>query len=1040
MGAPSGSAFPAGLLMPSITSSVGLASGIDSKSIIDQLIKIEEQPKVNLQTRIDSENKKKAAYTDLQVRLTSVRLFGTQIKKPQTFRAADVKSADESVVTGTASVGAAAGSYQLSVARLVTAQQSISKGYSDFDKTAVGAGTMTFELGGGDLNAPTDLDDLNGGDGVRRGAFRITDRSGHVAIIDTSDAVTLDDVVQKINTSLDVSVKAEVKNDKLVLTDQTGAALNDLRVAEVGDGHTAADLGIVGNIAGNTITGTTLGGIKTTTALGQLNDGRGVAFATTGNDLDITTSGGTTSVALAGSKTIGDVLTKINTALGANGHAEISPDGKSVRIVDAGGATASVAAVGTSTAAADLGLLNGTSAGGTLTGRAITSGVNSTLLSSLRGGQGLDLGVVHIVDRAGTASDVDLTGATTINDILDRINAASVNVLAEVKPGSNGITLTDKTDALGALTISDTSGTAAAQLGIAGAFAADAAHATINGANLQKAWFTRATPLSELNGGKGVPNGKIKLTDSAGGTKLITIDTSVDTTVGALIDKINAGTGLGVTASINANGDGLLLTDTANGASKMKVEEVDNGTSAKALNIVGSATATTIDGSWEKTLAISATDKLQDIQTKIQNLGWGVSAAIINDGSADTPYRLSITSTATGRAGRVVMSSGATNLGERVLVSAQDAAVFVGSGDAGAQPMLVTASSNQISGAIRGVTLDLQGVSKDGPVTVNVARNVDNVVEAAGKFVEDFNGLLTQLQTYTKFDSTTNTRGELLGDSTAQSVETELYGMVNTVGNASGKYRIPADIGLTIGDGGVLEFDEEKFRAAYADDPEGVTTLFTRGGVAIDSDYQLTQLRNGRGLRTNAAGTADFRVDTRGGNGFDVDVSDLSTMGQVIDAINTATGNGGKVVAALNATGTGIELTDKTTQVGAKKFVVSTLNGSIAASDLGLLVTSANGKITGNKLIDANAGDNGGIGAMIEKRVNRLIDPVNGVVARASQDVDNRNLQFQDRIDSIDKLVEAKRARLEKQFANMETALSSLQGQQASLSSLGSAA
>src|ERR1700712_2779897 len=119
--------------MAGISSSVGLARGIDSKSIIDQLIALEEQPKVNLQARMDTENKKKAAYTDLQVRLTSVRLFGTQIKKPQTFRAADVKSTDDSVVTGSAGIGAAAGSYQMSVARLVTAQQSVSKGFADFD-------------------------------------------------------------------------------------------------------------------------------------------------------------------------------------------------------------------------------------------------------------------------------------------------------------------------------------------------------------------------------------------------------------------------------------------------------------------------------------------------------------------------------------------------------------------------------------------------------------------------------------------------------------------------------------------------------------------------------------------------------------------------------------------------------------------------------------------------------------------------------------------------------------------------------------------
>ena len=76
-----------------------------------------------------------------------------------------------------------------------------------------------------------------------------------------------------------------------------------------------------------------------------------------------------------------------------------------------------------------------------------------------------------------------------------------------------------------------------------------------------------------------------------------------------------------------------------------------------------------------------------------------------------------------------------------------------------------------------------------------------------------------------------------------------------------------------------------------------------------------------------------------------------------------------------------------------------------------------------------------GVGAILEKRINRLIDPVSGVITRQNQTIDQRTTQFQDRIDALDKLLEAKRARLEKQFANLESVLSGLQSQQAALSS-----
>src|SRR3954467_6562718 len=98
--------------MGRITTGTGLVSGINSKDIIDQLMKLESRPKDLLQTRVDSANQQKIAFTDLQARLASVKLFGTSMKKPQAFTAASTTSSDENVLTATASAGAAIGSFQ----------------------------------------------------------------------------------------------------------------------------------------------------------------------------------------------------------------------------------------------------------------------------------------------------------------------------------------------------------------------------------------------------------------------------------------------------------------------------------------------------------------------------------------------------------------------------------------------------------------------------------------------------------------------------------------------------------------------------------------------------------------------------------------------------------------------------------------------------------------------------------------------------------------------------------------------------------------
>ena len=67
-------------------------------------------------------------------------------------------------------------------------------------------------------------------------------------MIDTSSAVSLDDVVADINSATTVSVRASVSGDHLVLTDTSGQSASNLIVQDPGHpGKTAADLGIVAN-------------------------------------------------------------------------------------------------------------------------------------------------------------------------------------------------------------------------------------------------------------------------------------------------------------------------------------------------------------------------------------------------------------------------------------------------------------------------------------------------------------------------------------------------------------------------------------------------------------------------------------------------------------------------------------------------------------------------------------------------------------------------------------------------------------------------
>ena len=72
--------------------------------------------------------------------------------------------------------------------------------------TAVGEGTLRLRFGGF-VDKGMDLSLLNGGAGVERGQIRITDRSGASEVIDLRSALTIDDVVEAINSSDKIDVR-----------------------------------------------------------------------------------------------------------------------------------------------------------------------------------------------------------------------------------------------------------------------------------------------------------------------------------------------------------------------------------------------------------------------------------------------------------------------------------------------------------------------------------------------------------------------------------------------------------------------------------------------------------------------------------------------------------------------------------------------------------------------------------------------------------------------------------------------------------------
>ena len=478
--------------------------------------------------------------------------------------------------------------------------------------------------------------------------------------------------------------------------------------------------------------------------------------------------------------------------------------------------------------------------------------MQSTMIRGLQGGTATrNDGVLNFQLRSGAQFNLTLNPDATIHDALRAIEDASVSggqkrVRATLDSRGTGIVITDLSGGTGNLIITGTEDSdAAAALGISTGPAGKAS-AEVSSGNLQRQYVSRATMLSSLNNGKGIGTGVMRITDSTGATSSLTIGDSVRT-IGDMIDFINS-RGLKISAQINANGDGIEIREALGpgetaGSVRLKVEDT-SGAVAKNLNILGSAPGTegqnAINGTFERTITFSAADTLQQIADKINSAKAGVTASIVRDGSGAAPFRLSLTSGASGTAGRFVIDSGNIDLGLTTIDAGRDARVFYGSTDA-ASGIAVTSSTNTIDNVLQGVKIDLKSVSAT-PVSLSVVSDTGAIETAVNVFVTTFNTVIERIAAQTSYDKDSNRKGPLLGDSTTIEMRNSLFSVVQGRAlGATGSYSRLTDIGVTIGAGGRITLDSGKLRQALADDPESVESLFTARVQSEDTTLVITE-------------------------------------------------------------------------------------------------------------------------------------------------------------------------------------------------------
>jgi flagellar hook-associated protein 2 len=714
--------------MGRLQTSIGLITGTNIVGTVDQLIAISGRSRDRLVAQTKDLQSQQTAITELTALVIGVQFAGKNLNTASQYQARQATSSNAAALSVSAETSAELGAIKARATQIASTQAFQSKGLTtDTDASLGFTGSINLRAGGF-INSSVSVDKLNQGRGIDRGAIRITDRSGKSEDIDLSKATTIDEVINTINNASTVRVRATTVGDSIQLTDLTGATASNLRVTEVGDGETAADLGLYGiDVANASATGTDIFG-------------------------DIT---------------------------------DTTP-----------------------------------------------SGLQGVSLSKLAGGQGVGaLTSINITATNGTTTNVDLSSATTTQDIIRLINASGAPVEARINESSTGFRIRDLSGgSSNAFSISSTDNTAQ-KLGIA----QSSSSRVIEGSSLEGQVVASDTKLSSLRQGRGVDAGSFRITNSQGAGATINLSDAATATVDDLIDRINA-SGISVTASINSTGDGIAIVDTSNGSGSFTIANTGTDTTAADLGfnvaaksaVSGNTTTRTIEARQADSIAVDAGDSLEDIVDKFNTTSKFATASIttLDDGKK----AIAIRSARGGDSGRLSVTTTGLDLGFQTTVGGKDAILEIEQADGSKRQL--RSSDGVFKDVTAGVSLTAKETTSEF-VNIEVARDTKPAVSNIKALVTQYNKVVDRLDALTVFNQDSGEVGLLFGTTEALRIETSYTRVLSGQIFGAGSFKSIGELGLGFNDKGQLELNETKLTEKLNENGDAVTEFLTKKDTGL---------------------------------------------------------------------------------------------------------------------------------------------------------------------------------------------------------------
>lgn len=597
----------------------------------------------------------------------------------------------------------------------------------------------------------------------------------------------------------------------------------------------------------------------------------------------------------------------------------------------------------------------------------------------------------------------------------------------------------------------------------------------------------------------------------------------------AIRDKINAlNTGANpshVSASIlsvSSNVSRLILTSDTTGSAGIEAVENDGSTVLSSLGLAsdtlvantiggnarsyGFTTATTAIGqALGETMPAASSflvngtsvaldlsqDSLNTIASKI-NTAVGANTATVSSEvvNGTTVSRLIVNGSVTANPGDTLSTQNLQQLGflendrsgGMQLVQPTDAQLKV-------DGIPLTRSTNSVSDALAGVTLNLLQPEINTAVDVTIGRDSTAAVKAVQDFAAAYNGVQAFVATNTAQN------GPLAFDTTIRSTLSQMKQQLvdGVTGLQNTTYTSAISVGVSLDKTGQLQVDTGKLTAALAAAPAEVQALFATNGTSSLSNIQymggVSQTQPGTyavavtqaatvptatssaiaGTYGNSAvANAMTVLDSYTGKTSTITLDDADTASTLASKLNIAFGTAGMRLTALVANGNQLEIDGLQYGSSANFTVGFNLNGVDAGPQLGFAGTpyagvNVAGTINGmsatgtGQLLTADLDDTNpaqglsvlykgttppetgnityvlGLGGQMFSSADGLAQSGDGTIQVEEDNIQAAIDLATKRAADAQRRLDAERAALTKQFTAMETALSKLQSQSSAL-------